>query len=57
MQPPRAPREPQSRIVHGHAVLDDYAWMADRDDPRLRAYLEAENAYAAERTGRQGRDQ
>ena len=51
MQPPRAPREPQSRIVHGHAVLDDYAWMADRDDPRLRAYLEAENAYAAERTG------
>jgi oligopeptidase B len=31
--------------------VDDYAWMADRDDPRLRAYLEAENAYAAERTG------
>ncbi len=50
MQPPRAPREPHTRTVHGHTVVDDYAWMANRDDPRLRAYLEAENAYAAERT-------
>lgn len=44
--PPRAPREPVSRTFHGDTVVDDYAWMADRDDPRLRAYLEAENAYA-----------
>ena len=36
--------------MHGHRLVDDYAWMADRDDPRLRAYLEAENAYAAART-------
>jgi oligopeptidase B len=31
-------------------VVDDYAWMADRDDLRLTAYLEAENAYTAART-------
>ena len=42
--PPRAPREPSTRTVHGDTVVDDYAWMADRDDPRLAAYLEAENA-------------
>jgi oligopeptidase B len=38
------------RTVHGEQLVDDYAWMADRDDPRLLAYLEAENAYATERT-------
>jgi oligopeptidase B len=47
---PRAAREPSSRTVHGDTVVDDYAWMADRDDPRLAAYLEAENAYTAART-------
>ncbi len=50
MQPPRAPRVPAFRTVHGDTVVDDYAWMADRDDPRLFAYLQAENAYAAQRT-------
>ena len=47
---PRAPRDPSSRTVHGDTVVDDYAWMADRDDPRLAAYLEAENGYTAART-------
>jgi oligopeptidase B len=40
-----------SRTVHGDTVVDEYAWMADRDDPRLAAYLEAENAYTAAMTG------
>src|SRR4029079_9974134 len=39
-----------TRTVHGDTVVDEYAWMADRDDPRLAAYLEAENAYTAART-------
>ena len=47
---PRAPRDPSSRTVHGDTVVDEYAWMSDRDDPRLTAYLEAENAYTAART-------
>jgi oligopeptidase B len=34
--------------VHRHAgdVVDDYAWLRDRDEPDTLAYLEAENAYA-----------
>ncbi|MEP6650057.1 MAG: oligopeptidase B, partial [Lapillicoccus sp.] len=49
-EPPAAPREPSSRTFHGDTVVDEYAWMADRDDPRLAAYLEAENTYTAART-------
>jgi oligopeptidase B len=26
--------------------VDEYAWMRERDDPEVRAYLESENAYA-----------
>lgn len=49
-QPPLARREPTTRERHGDVVEDPYAWMANRDDPDLLAYLEAENAWAAERT-------
>jgi len=56
-EPPRAPRRPSSRTVHAVTLADDYAWLrADnwravmRDpavlDADIRAYLEAENAYA-----------
>ncbi len=43
---PRAPREPRDVTVHGDRRIDEYFWLRDRDDPRTRAYLEAENAYA-----------
>ena len=46
MTPPRAPREPKSFKLHGDVVVDEYAWLRDKDDPRVRAYLEAEDAYA-----------
>ncbi|MGB4834657.1 MAG: S9 family peptidase [Nostocoides sp.] len=49
-QPPRAPRRAFERTHHGLRVSDPYAWMRDREDPELIAYLEAENAYAQERT-------
>ena len=45
-QPPRAPRRAFERTHHGLRVSDPYAWMRDREDPELIAYLEAENAYA-----------
>jgi len=59
VSPPQAPRRPTSRIVHGVTLTDDYAWLrADnwrevmRDpavlDADIRAYLEAENAFAEE---------
>jgi oligopeptidase B len=55
--PPVAPRRPHSFTCHGITVSDDYAWLKDdnwqevlRDPsvlkPDIRAYLEAENAYA-----------
>jgi len=27
--------------------VDDYAWLRDKENPEVTAYLEAENAYAA----------
>jgi len=62
MKPPIAPRHPSRRTLHGVTITDDYAWLKDekwqevlRDpsllDPGIRAYLEAENAYAEEKLG------
>jgi len=33
---------------HGHARVDDYYWLRERENPAVIAYLEAENHYAAE---------
>jgi oligopeptidase B len=42
---PRAPRRPRS-LRHGADLrVDDWYWLRDRDDPAVRAHLEAENAY------------
>ncbi|HSH22898.1 MAG TPA: S9 family peptidase, partial [Acidimicrobiales bacterium] len=43
--PPVARRSPTTRHHHGDEVVDDYAWLRQRDDPEVIAYLEAENAY------------
>ncbi len=43
--PPVARRFPTTRQHHGDEVVDDYAWLRQRDDPEVIAYLEAENAY------------
>mgnify|MGYP001245315754 FL=1 len=62
MKPPIAPRRPSQRTLHGVTVTDDYAWLKDENwqevlrdpsrlDPDIRAYIEAENAYAGERLG------
>ena len=49
-QPPVAKRVPATRTVHGDTIVDDYAWLRNRDDPDAIAYLEAENAYCAAAT-------
>jgi len=48
LQPPIAHREPHTTTLHGTELHDDYAWLRDKDSPRVRAYLEAENAYTAD---------
>ena len=45
MKPPVAKRVPVERRLHGETVVDEYAWLRNRDDPEVIAYLEGENAY------------
>ena len=45
MEPPSAKQVPHARTFHGDTVIDEYAWLADKDDPDTIAYLTAENAY------------
>jgi oligopeptidase B len=44
-EPPRAEQIPRTLETHGHARVDEYYWLRDREDPEVIAYLEAENAY------------
>jgi len=50
VQPPRALREPHIRRHHGDEFADPYEWMRAKDDERVTAHLEAENAYTDART-------
>ena len=52
-EPPVARRITAERTYHGDTVIDEYAWLADRDDPETLRYLEAENAYTAAMTAGQ----
>jgi len=46
MHPPVAPRNPHAVTLHGETLEDDYFWLRDKNDPRVTAYLAAENAWA-----------
>ncbi|HEY1985128.1 MAG TPA: S9 family peptidase [Terracidiphilus sp.] len=46
LQPPVAAKEHTETELHGAILTDDYAWMRDKENPDVIAYLEAENAYA-----------
>jgi oligopeptidase B len=50
---PVAKQVPATRSHHGDEVVDEYAWLADKDDPDTIAYLEAENAWTDARTAHQ----
>jgi oligopeptidase B len=43
--PPAAKRVPSERTHHGDTFVDEYAWLAAKDDPDTIAFLEAENTY------------
>jgi len=43
--PPTAPKVPHMQTLHGETLKDDYYWLREKDNPKVRAFLEAENAY------------
>jgi oligopeptidase B len=43
--PPVAKKVPHVTEVNGHKLVDNYFWLRDKQNPEVRAYLEAENAY------------
>jgi oligopeptidase B len=45
--PPVAEREPRTTPIHNTELHDDYGWLREKSEPRVQAYLEAENAYTA----------
>ncbi|MEO3928360.1 S9 family peptidase [Micromonosporaceae bacterium B7E4] len=51
---PVAKRVPTERTHHGDTVIDEYAWLADKDDPDTIGYLTAENSYTEQTTARLG---
>ena len=43
--PPLASRRPHTLTTFSHDREDPWYWLCQRDDPQVRAYLEAENSY------------
>src|SRR5262245_10905850 len=43
--PPVAARIPHPTTLHGDTRPDDYFWLREKQNPKVIAYLEAENAY------------
>ncbi len=49
-QSPVAKRLPVERTHHGDTIIDEYAWLEQKEDPAVIAHLEAENAYTEKMT-------
>ena len=45
-QPPVAEKQPKAIATHGDSRIDDYFWLREKADPKVMAYLRAEDAYA-----------
>ncbi|MFF5080767.1 S9 family peptidase [Actinoplanes sp. NPDC000266] len=43
--PPSVRQVAHERTFHGDTVTDEYAWLAEKENPETVAYLEAENAW------------
>jgi oligopeptidase B len=46
LKPPIAKRVLKKTLLHGETLEDPYFWLREKENPDVRAYLEAENAYA-----------
>jgi oligopeptidase B len=49
-KPPIAEKIHTEKPINGSVLVDDYAWLRERTNPRVKEYLEAENAYAEQFT-------
>lgn len=45
-QPPVAPKIPHEITTHGDTRQDPYYWLRERENPKVKEYLQAENNYA-----------
>lgn len=45
IKPPVAEKIAKELSIHGDTRIDNYYWMNDREDPKVLAWLNAENAY------------
>ena len=45
VQPPVARRQETSTTLHGHRLIDEYAWLRDKASPEVISFLEQENAH------------
>src|SRR6516225_7931980 len=45
-QPPATPKRPVTDTYHGVSVRDDYRWLEDFSNPEVKAWSDAQNAYA-----------
>jgi oligopeptidase B len=55
MKPPIAKKEPKVLKIHGYEIVDNYAWLRDREEkknPEIIKYLEDENAYTEAHMGK-----
>jgi oligopeptidase B len=43
--PPVPQKVPHMQTLHDEILKDDYFWMREKDNPKVREFLEAENAY------------
>ncbi|MGV9305418.1 S9 family peptidase [Nonomuraea sp. NPDC004354] len=48
--PPLAKKVPSERTHHGDTVIDEYAWLTNKEDPDTIAYLQQENDYLKQET-------
>ncbi len=42
---PLTPIETVTDVLHGRTIKDDYRWLEDGDDPRVKEWVDAQNAY------------
>jgi oligopeptidase B len=50
LTPPVAEKIHVEKPINGAVLVDDYGWLRERTNPKVHAYLEAENAYAEQFT-------